>query len=126
MNSVTLGAVRQHERSEMDDRLPGTAERMAKADLRTAEYRARLALIVAEITDHWSLKEFAAALERATGRPHWDVRQLARWKSGQERPQFDAILAIESLRVPLMMRFAVLCGTAVEVTTQITVKASVA
>lgn len=94
---------------------------MVRADLRKAEidYRARLALVVTDVTAGWSLKEFAARLEKATGR-EWDERQLARWRNGQERPQFDALLAIDELRTPIALAFAVMAG--LEITTHITVR----
>lgn len=99
--------------------------RMAKADLRFPEverYRAGIAAIVHAITSHWTLEEFAARLEKGTGRPNWDVRQLARWQNGSERPQFDALMTIEELREPLLIGMAKLGDMQAEITTSITLK----
>jgi hypothetical protein len=60
----------------------------------------------------WSLKEFAAAVDR-------DERQCARWITGGERPQFDALFAVASLRQPLIQAFAELAGVDVEVTVRL-------
>jgi hypothetical protein len=74
--------------------------RMAKADLRKADIddnRRALGLAV-ERAMHlrgWTLKEFAAAVQR-------DERQCGRWFTGEERPQFDAIRAVPSLRAPML------------------------
>lgn len=93
---------------------------MAKADLRFPENvdfrsaigqcidRARLALA-------WNLDELARNLGDR------DPRQVARWISGVERPQFDVLFACEPLRVPLVIQLAGLSAQ-VEVTTQITVR----
>lgn len=100
---------------------------MAKADLRLAEtedFRAAFARIVTELTGHWTLKEFAERLEQATGRRDWDHRQLARWQKGTERPQFDALWAIEELRIPLVLKLAALAGGSVEITTHISIRRS--
>lgn len=103
---------------------------MAKADLRDlrkpemVDFRAEIARVVDEVTGHWTLKEFAVRLELATGRSDWDHRQLARWRDGKERPQFDVLWAIEELRIPLVLKFAALAGSAVEITTHITLRRS--
>lgn len=62
-----------------------------------------------------SLKEFAGVIGR-------NERQVARWISGAERPQFDALFAVEALRKPLVIAFAQLAGQAVEVETVVRVK----
>lgn len=59
-------------------------------------------------------KEAAALLER-------DQAQVARWISGDERPQVDAIFAVEALRGPLVIALAELAGC-VDVETTITVR----
>lgn len=53
---------------------------------------------------------------------HKDGSQLSRWIAGTERPQFDALFAVEELRVPLVVALASLAGHGVEITTQITVR----
>lgn len=111
-------------RLPMQSLLPDQAGRPAKAGIRKTDpvaFRALIAQIVTSLTGQWTLKEFAARLEAATGRS-WDERQLRRWQDGTDRPQFDALWAIEELRVPIVLQFAALAGTAVEVTTQITVR----
>lgn len=93
---------------------------MAKASLRnTEEWRARLgqSLERARLLRGWSLKELADAVGR-------DERQVARWMLGTERPQWDAVFAVESLRGPLVIALAELAGTPIEVTTQITLRRS--
>jgi len=51
----------------------------------------------------WSLKEFAAKVER-------DERQIARWFSGDERPQFDVLFALPEFQQPLVVALASLAG----------------
>lgn len=105
--------------------LPETARATAKADLRKAEkvdYRARIAKEVIEpLLAGLALKEVSALIFRATGR-EIDERQIARWKTGEERPQFDALIAVEQFRHPLLLLWAQFIGGAVEVTTHIVVK----
>ena len=60
----------------------------------------------------WSLKEFAAAVDR-------DVRQCGRWITGEERVQVDAIMAVESLRQPWAQAQCELAGADVEVTVRL-------
>lgn len=61
----------------------------------------------------WALK----ALAEAVGR---DARQVARWQNGDERPHFDALLAIDDalFHNALVIAFAEL-GTGVEIDTVI-------
>lgn len=49
----------------------------------------------------WSNKEAAAKVGR-------DPAQLARWISGTERPQMDALMAVDELRWPLVQCLAAL------------------
>lgn len=99
--------------------LPDTAHgSMAKADLRKADiWKPRIgqALRRALSLCGWSLKEFAGAVDR-------DPRQCARWLDGSERPQLDAVFAVEELRQPLVIALAELVGPGVEVTTAITIR----
>lgn len=60
------------------------------------------------------LKEFAAAIGR-------DERQVARWISGEERPQLDAIFAVPELRQFLIIALAEKVG-GVDITTQIQIR----
>jgi transcriptional regulator with XRE-family HTH domain len=62
-----------------------------------------------------SLKEFAHTIGR-------DERQVARWIAGTERPQMDAIFAVESFRRPTIVALAELAGDGVEVVTEIRVR----
>ena len=88
---------------------------MVKADLRKAEtdrWRCAVGLAVERVVSlcGWSLKEFAAAVGR-------DERQVARWITGRERPQFDALFAVEQLRQPTIQALAELAGDGVEIET---------
>lgn len=53
---------------------------------------------------------------------HNDGAQLNRWIAGSERPQFDALFSIESLRQPLVVALAELAGEAVEIQTVLTIR----
>lgn len=108
-----------------DARHPEVSEirpsRMAKADLRKSEpvdtWRARLGKAIDRTRQlsGLNLDEFAQAVGR-------DQRQVARWISGLERPQFDAIFAHPSLRHALLVALAELAGSGVEVTTSIRIQ----
>lgn len=107
--------------------LPETSGAMAKANLRKAEtrnFQAEIGACVraARLVLGWSLKEFTAQIERATGQKR-DERQIGRWEDGKERPQFDALFAIEPLRGPLVIQLAAL-SEAIEVQTTIVVRKS--
>lgn len=94
-----------------------TPLRMAKADLRKAEmWRERIGQAVerARLLRGWSLKELADHVGR-------DERQIARWIAGTERPQWDALFAVESLRGPFVIALAEVAGD-IEVTTHITLR----
>jgi DNA-binding transcriptional regulator YiaG len=93
--------------------------RMAKADLRKAEvddWRAAIGRAIerTRTLSQMSLKEFADAVQR-------DERQVARWITGAERPQFDAIFGVEGLRAPLVIALAEMSQD-VEVITEIRVR----
>lgn len=101
--------------------LPVRAENRAKADLRKAEtpaYRQRVGKAV-ERARHlrgWTNDELAGKVNR-------DPRQVARWQSGEERPQFDVLLAVEDdlFRNALVIAFAEM-GTGVQIDTVIRVR----
>jgi len=110
--TVADRAVRTHpERAERD------GLRMAKADLRYPEAPAPsdLRWLVGQALRRafgllgWSLKEAAAKVGR-------DERQVARWLNGAERPQLDALFAVEELRQPIVQALSELVGAEVEVT----------
>ena len=93
---------------------------MAKADLRKAEpqpWKAEIghAIQRAMSLRGWTLKEFAAAVER-------DPRQCARWIDGSERPQLDVLFAVAELRQPLIVALAEVAGEGVEVQTVVTIR----
>ena len=112
--------------------LPVRTESRAKANLRKPEmaasiaerYRVRVGLAIRRARNirGWSLKEFAAQMPLMDGGDR-DERQIARWESGDERPHFDALLAIEddTFGDALVMAFAEL-RTSVEVETIIRVQ----
>lgn len=93
--------------------------RMAKADLRKAETAwlktVGQAIQRAASLVGWSLKELADHVGR-------DERQIARWINGGERPQFDALLAVEELQQPLVIAFAEMVGQRVDIETTIRVR----
>ena len=84
--------------------LESVTPRMAKADLNERENRDFRAVIGRAIQRAvsiagWSQKEAAGKVGR-------EPAQLARWIAGTERPQFDALFAVEELRVPLITALA--------------------
>lgn len=100
------------------ERLENLRPRQAKADLNPIEipwreqigHAIQRALSLAGL----SQKEAAALVGR-------DVAQLARWINGSERPQLDAMFAVEVLRSPLVIALAELAGAGVEVETVVRV-----
>jgi hypothetical protein len=92
---------------------------MVKADLRKEEreWTGRVGSAVQRAISllGWSLKEFAAAVDR-------DERQCSRWISGSERPQFDTLFAVEQLRQPLIVAFSEMAGVGVEVETVVRIR----
>lgn len=94
---------------------------MAKADLRKPEigdFREQIGRGIerARLLSGLSLKEFADQIGR-------DERQIARWITGAERPQFDAIFAVKALRGPMVVALAELSET-VDVQTTIVIRRS--
>lgn len=97
--------------------LPVRAENLVRADLRKTEmpYKQRIGLTV-ERARHmrgWTNDELA-------GKVDLDPRQVARWQSGHERPQFDLLFAIDDdvFRNALVIALATLV-TDVEIDTVI-------
>lgn len=66
-----------------------------------------------------SQKEAAALIER-------DQAQIARWIAGSERPQMDAIFAVDALRQSLVVALAELAGAGVEIETVVRISRRVA
>lgn len=101
------------------DRLESLPLRPAKADLKNLDdWRARIGAAVARAFQFAGLsqKEAAAAVGH-------DQAQVARWISGAERPQMDALFAVEALRGPLVIAFAGLSED-IEITTTIAIRRS--
>lgn len=99
-------------------RLENVRPSMAKAELKNIETwkssvgrAVQRCFALAGVTQ----KEGAALLDR-------DAAQVQRWIAGSERPQFDAIFAVESLRQPLVVALAELAGDGVEIITEIRVR----
>lgn len=93
---------------------------MAKADLKNVEpWRVQVgrALARAFALAGVSQKEGAALLKR-------DQAQVARWVSGVERVQTDAVMAVEVLRRPLILALAELVGEGIEIVTEIRLRRS--
>lgn len=91
----------------------------AKVNLRKSEncdFRSEIGRVVqrtGELAGLTRLQQFADAIKR-------DPRQVARWIDGSERAQFDAIWAVDALRVPLVQALAEQCSMGVQVQTVIT------
>lgn len=88
--------------------LPEKASAMAHAGLRipeNAEYQAEIGACLRRARSWlgWSLKELAGHLKR-------DERQIARWETGVERTQVDAVFAVPALREPFAVQLARLAG----------------
>lgn len=107
--------------------LPDVADRMAKAavpDVRKAEsddFRAEFGAVVDRVRQRagLSLKQFADRIKR-------DERQIARWISGVERPQFDAIFAREEFRPLVVEAIAEIAGAGVQLETVVRVTRRIA
>ena len=77
---------------------------MAKADLtnrENADFRAQIGQAVQRSFSlaGWSIKEASARIGK-------EPAQVSRWIAGTERPQFDALFAVEELRWPLVQCLA--------------------
>ncbi len=103
------------------ERLENVRPSMAKADLKKVEtaWRERIgraihrAFSLAGLTQ----KEAARLLER-------DQAQVARWVSGAERAQLDALFAVEAFRHSLVLALAELAGNGIEIETTIRIRRS--
>jgi len=92
---------------------------MAKADLKNLEkpdFQAEIGKGVARarLLVGWSKKELAAEVRK-------DEAQISRWESGKERPQFDALWSVPSMRGPLVIALAELSGQ-IEVNTVLQIR----
>lgn len=93
---------------------------MLHADLRKPEmeWRRKVGHVMEQARDGmgWTLEELAGKFD-----PAKDPRQLARWEKGDERLQFDLLLAIEAPRFRrlLVLGFARLGGEGVVIETRI-------
>lgn len=95
--------------------------RMAKADVRTpdmANWAEEIGRAIARAISliGWSHKEAAAKLGV-------DDAEFGKWLSGNRRPQFDRLFALEELRQPLILSLAGLASD-LEVVTQIRTRRS--
>lgn len=93
----------------------------AKADIRKADtgtYYASLGACIREVqhVSGLTLKEFSVALGK-------DERQIARQIEGTDRPQLEAVFAVEKFRGPLVIALARLAAD-VDVVTEIRVRRS--
>jgi hypothetical protein len=91
----------------------------AKADIRKADteaYYASLGRCIEEVRNVFglTLDQFAHELGK-------DGRQLARQIAGKERPQLEAVFAVDRFRAPLVIALAKL-SAGVEVVTEIRVR----
>ena len=102
------------------DRFENVQPTMAKADLKNVEmaWKQRVGHAVERAVKSAGLtqKECWVLLG------HQDGSQLSRWIAGSERPQFDALFAVEPMRSPLVVALAELAGEDVEVVTEIRVR----
>lgn len=113
-SSVANAAVSRHRL------LPEKSGGQAKAEIRLAEnWRIAVGNVIEDVRllAKLSLKEFADRVGR-------DERQIARWIASTERPQFDALFAVEEFQQPLVIAFARLAGHQVEIETTIHVRRS--
>lgn len=85
-----------------------------KADL--LDWKAMLGAVVRRVRGELSLKEFASLIDR-------DERQVAKWEKGEDRPQFDAMFAVDAFRQPLVVALAELAqDDGIEIVTEIRVR----
>ena len=101
--SFSPAAVPSH-RISLEDVRP----QMAKADVNKVEdrdFRAEIGGVVQRAISLAGMtqKEAAAAMGR-------DSAQVARWIAGTERPQFDALMAVERLQEPTVIALAQVAG----------------
>lgn len=94
--------------------LEDVAPKMAKADLKNleADFKAQIGQAIQRAFSIAGLSQ-----KEAAGRLNRDVAQISRWVAGTERPQMDALFAVEELRWPLIQSLASLAQA--EVVTEI-------
>jgi hypothetical protein len=101
--------------------LPEMRPVMAKADVRKPENetdrREKVGKAFAQACEPWSLGELSQMLKR-------DERQIARWKSGAERVQLDAVLGDERLWARFVVAQAQMKPSVVEVETVLRVRSA--
>ena len=87
---------------------------MAKADLKSleADFKAQIGRAIQRAFSLAGLTQ-----KEAAGKVNRDAAQIARWIAGTERPQMDALFAVEELRWPLIQCLATLAQA--EVITEI-------
>lgn len=93
---------------------------MAKADLKNLEpWKVALGRAIQRTfaLAGVSQKEAAALIAR-------DQAQIARWIAGSERPQMDAIFAVDALRQSFVVALAELAGQGVEIETVVRIRRS--
>lgn len=91
--------------------------RTAKADVRSADTRpveSLMALVGRAVqrairSQFDTNKEALAAIEKATGKP-LDNAEFGKWMTGERRPQFDRLFAVEALQVPIVVELAEIFG----------------
>lgn len=98
---------------------PSRMAKVAAGGIRKAEteaYYASLGRCIAEVQHAFglTLKEFAGELDK-------DERQVQRQMEGKERPQLEAVFAVERFRGPLVIALARLSAD-VDVVTEIRVR----
>lgn len=79
-------------------------------------WKAQIGAVIRRLRGEMSQKEFADLINR-------DVAQVSRWEKGEDRPQFDAIFAVEDLQAPLVLELAKLSKT-IGVETTLTIRRS--
>lgn len=103
-------------RHRLLDELPSRV--MAKASSRklNSDFQAEIgtAITRARLLMGLSKKELAGALDR-------DEAQISRWEGGKERPQFDALWALEGFRAPFVIALAEMAD-GVDVVTEIRIR----
>ncbi len=103
---VTSAALDGH-RISLEDVRP----EMAKVSLKKVEDRDFRAEIGRAIARAFSLANLSA--KEAAGLMNRDAAQVSRWIAGTERPQLDALFAVEELREPLVVALSQMAGAIV-------------
>lgn len=91
---------------------------MAKASLRKAEnVHAEMGELVADVRglSRLNLDEFAAEIKK-------DPRQVKRWESGDERPQIEAVYAVDAFKPLILEAMAKRIAHVVETETVIRIR----